>query len=151
MDAVRLLREATDLSLAAAKGAVERRARPAIESSAVSTQALPAPVLAELSGGNIAEAIKLLRQATGLGLIQHRVQSDWNNGLPAATSGRRQVAQMLLTSDPPSFLTRESGVAWLVPNVYKRFASFLGVLAVWGRPTCQQAEVHACGADLVQW
>ena len=102
IEAIRLLREATGLSLAAAKEAVERGGAPPIQSSAASTQALPAQVLAELARGNKIEAIKLLRQASGLGLKEAKDAID-----AADSSSGNATAGLAPGEVPPS-----SGAAW---------------------------------------
>lgn len=70
LEAIRLLREETGVSLVAAKEAVEEQG--AVVSLSPSAQSpedeLPAHVLAALASGQKIEAIKLLREATGLGL-----------------------------------------------------------------------------------
>lgn len=70
LEAIRLLREETGLSLVAAKEAVEEQGTVvSLSLSGRSAQGeLPAHVLAALANGQKIEAIRLLREATGLGL-----------------------------------------------------------------------------------
>lgn len=69
LEAIKRLREATGLDLAAAKQRVEGAAR-VVPSGGVGTSvhSLPADVSAALAGGDKIGAIKLLREHTGLGL-----------------------------------------------------------------------------------
>src|SRR5262245_17299284 len=66
--AIRLLREQTGLGLAEAKAAVEAGLTPSPPATWPESEQLPPEVTAALITGNKIEAIKLLRQATGLGL-----------------------------------------------------------------------------------
>jgi ribosomal protein L7/L12 len=76
VEAIRLLRERTGVSLVVAKQAVESHGvKPANELS-FSTLTLPTNVLAELARGNKIEAIKLLREQTGLGLKEAKDAVD---------------------------------------------------------------------------
>lgn len=102
IEAIRLLREATGLSLAAAKEAVERGGTPPIQDSVVGSQALPAQVLAELARGNKIQAIKLLRKAKGLGLKEAK------DAIDAAEPSRRNATTRLAPGEVP----RSSGAAW---------------------------------------
>jgi ribosomal protein L7/L12 len=78
LEAIRLLREETGISLVAAKEAVEEQG--AVVSLSLSARSpegeLPAHVLAALAGGQKIEAIKLLREATGLGLKEAKDAVD---------------------------------------------------------------------------
>ncbi len=70
VEAIKLLREATGLGLKEAKDAIEGHgsAQPSHADAAAAPGPLPAPVLAALQRGNKVEAIKLLRELSGLGL-----------------------------------------------------------------------------------
>jgi ribosomal protein L7/L12 len=80
IEAIRLLRESTGLGLKEAKEAIDRHhlaARPrSFENSALATS-LPAAVVDALRQGKKIEAIRLLREHTGLGLAQakHAVEA----------------------------------------------------------------------------
>ncbi len=88
VEAIGLLREATGLSLAAAKAAVEAgtsKATPPAQSAPSS--ALPPQVAAELARGNKIAAIKLLRHATGLGLKEAKDAVDAAEGTQSPVKG----------------------------------------------------------------
>jgi len=68
IQAIRLVRERTGLDLAQAKAALESRAPQAQENWPPAAAQVPANAMAALARGETIEAIKLTRQATGLGL-----------------------------------------------------------------------------------
>lgn len=88
IDAIRLLRERTGLGLVQAKAAVEAGSMP--DAAPLPQQqpqglpgSLPSEVRAALAAGNLLQAIKLLRQAKGIGLKQAKAM---------AAEARRAVA-----------------------------------------------------------
>ena len=70
LEAIKLLRTATGLGLKEAKDAIEayQKGHPLTVPIASSIDQLPASVLQAIQSGNKIEAIKLLREQTGLGL-----------------------------------------------------------------------------------
>jgi len=112
IEAVKLYREATGAGLAESKDAVERMAddggieMPAMRTESSGPRISPAPsptgmtpekkaaVLAALSRGNKIEAIKLYREATGLGLAESKDAVE----AMEATEGRTGVTPSELTS-----------------------------------------------------
>jgi len=74
--AIKLLREATGLGLAEAKALLEGPSRPVGVPTKQSSGALPSPVQSALARGNKIEAIRLLREAAGLGLKEAKDQVD---------------------------------------------------------------------------
>ena len=105
IEAIRLLREATGLSLASAKEAVEHAGLPSLQRSAGGTHALPPQVLAELARGNKIEAIKLLREATGVGLKEAKDTVD-----AAESSGANSAGTV--PGLAPGEVPRTHGKAW---------------------------------------
>lgn len=82
VEAIKLLRAATGMSLASAKGAVEGRgAVPGGQSSAGA--ALPAEVQVALAKGDKIEAIRLLRATTGMGLKEAKDSVDAHDAAAA--------------------------------------------------------------------
>jgi ribosomal protein L7/L12 len=74
--AIRLLRERTGIGLAEAKAAVEAGVVSSPPEVRHSSDQLPAQVRAALMAGSKIEAIKLLREATGLGLKEAKDKVD---------------------------------------------------------------------------
>lgn len=91
IEAIRLLREHTGLSLADAKAAVEQEG--VVVSLGTSSPGaegqLPPHVLAALAQGEKIEAIKLLREATGLGLKEAKSAVDAAEAAAATPSPHR--------------------------------------------------------------
>lgn len=104
IEAVRLLRDKTGISLAAAKQAVEAHdltIAPASTATGPSAPALAGNVLAELARGNKIEAIKLLRQGTGLGLKEAKDAVDAAHAaLPGGTNGNLAPGEVPRTAAP---------------------------------------------------
>jgi ribosomal protein L7/L12 len=90
VEAIKLLRESTGLGLAEAKALLESAAPAAVASAgrAAAIGPLPANVRAALDDGDEIEAIKLLREVTGVGLkeAKDRVEADMSSrrGRPGA-------------------------------------------------------------------
>ncbi len=104
IEAIGLLREATGLSLVAAKAAVEAGASAddaPTQSTAISV--LPPQVAAELARGNKIEAIKLLRNATGFGLKEAKDAVD------AAERNHNPCAEAAAPGEVPN---RSSSKLW---------------------------------------
>jgi ribosomal protein L7/L12 len=99
VEAIQLLRAATGLGLAEAKAAIEGLARgaalPAIPAklSEQGPEALPAEVRAALERGERVDAIRLLREATGLGLKESK---EWLDRVSPPLAGRRGCLPVLL-------------------------------------------------------
>ena len=70
VEAIKLLRESTGLGLKEAKDIIDRHLRgdPVSVAAAASADPLPLPVVEALQRGNRIEAIKLLRESTGMDL-----------------------------------------------------------------------------------
>lgn len=75
VEAIARMRAATGMSLASAKDAVEGRASVHLGRE-FPAPAIPADVLTELARGNKVEAIRRLREATGLGLKESKDAID---------------------------------------------------------------------------
>jgi ribosomal protein L7/L12 len=93
LDAIRLLRVHTGLDLAAAKAAVEANglpAHPAVASVPFGNagQQWPPAARAALDAGQKIEAIRLLRQARGIGLKEAKAIVDAAQHQPHASPGR---------------------------------------------------------------
>lgn len=89
IDAIRLLRTRTGLGLAQAKAAVESGFVPnATTPQQGLSGSLPAEVQAALAGGHMLLAIKLLRQAKGVGLKQAKAMADEARRAAALKSGQ---------------------------------------------------------------
>ena len=89
IEAIRLLREETGVSLARAKEAVERIGAgldPLPPAPGAAPDALDAEVLALARSGRKVEAIKRLREQTGLGLKEAKERVDAVAGTPQATA-----------------------------------------------------------------
>lgn len=107
IEAIKRLREATGLSLKEAKDAIDAHlqgtpagtAEP--EPLAMAT-GLPAPVQQALQRGNKIEAIRLLREHTGLGLKEAKERVE------AAVASARDLDAGLAPGEVP----RRSGAAW---------------------------------------
>ena len=89
IEAIRLLRERTGLGLAEAKAAVESGMVPSPVGDEVPVNSLPAEVTAALASGRTIEAIRLLRQARGIGLKEAKAIVDAAQNGPARTGPRR--------------------------------------------------------------
>lgn len=76
IEAIRLLREHTGLGLAAAKAAVEAGSLSDTPRSVDLSGDLPADVTAAIAAGNKIEAIKLLRETSGMGLKEAKDRVD---------------------------------------------------------------------------
>ena len=76
LEAIRLLREHTGLDLAEAKAAVESGALASDAAQAAPVETLPPVVVVALAQGNKVEAIRLLREARGLGLKEAKDTVD---------------------------------------------------------------------------
>jgi len=74
--AIRLLRERMGIGLAEAKAAVDAGEVASPQHAAPSTDQLPREVMEALDAGRKIEAIKLLREATGLGLKEAKLRVD---------------------------------------------------------------------------
>jgi ribosomal protein L7/L12 len=85
VEAIGLLREQTGLSLVEAKQAVERHGGPSPHPLAVGSTGLTESARSALARGNKIEAIKVLREETGLGLKEAK---DAVDAAEAAMPGR---------------------------------------------------------------
>jgi len=89
IDAIRLLRTRTGLGLAQAKAAVESGFVPdAAAPQQGLAGSLPAEVQAALAGGHMLLAIKLLRQAKGVGLTQAKALAEEARRAAALKNGQ---------------------------------------------------------------
>lgn len=97
VDAIRLLREHTGLGLAAAKAAVEANRLPSGQDNFArnfgDSEPLPPAVIAALAAGKKIEAIRLLRQARGVGLKEAKAMVD--AAQPAPVQRGRHAATSL--------------------------------------------------------
>jgi ribosomal protein L7/L12 len=101
IDAIRLLRARTGLGLAQAKAAVESGFVPdATTPQQGLAGSLPAEVQAALAGGHVLQAIKMLRQAKGVGLKQAKAMAD--EASRAAVPRGGQTGQIVQRGDGPS-------------------------------------------------
>ena len=89
IEAIRLLRERTGLGLTEAKAAVESGLVPSPVGDEVPVASLPADVRAALASGRMIEAIRLLREARGLGLKDAKTIVDAVRHGPAREGPRR--------------------------------------------------------------
>lgn len=113
LQAIKLLREATGMSLVDAKNAIEAAATGAplpwpptpASGSATAAPGLPLPVRQAAERGNRIEAIKLLRAHTGLGLKEAKDRLD-HELPPAATPGARRGCLL------PMFCLLATGIAF---------------------------------------
>ena len=96
-EAVRLLRQETGVDLATARDAVDRLSagREPLPAPAIAPTALPADVEALARAGQKIEAIKRLREETGLGLKAAKERVEAIPGLAAGPAGRRSAAVAL--------------------------------------------------------
>jgi ribosomal protein L7/L12 len=99
IEAIELLRENTGISLAEAKAQIEQLSAetegqvPPAERTGLDTPGLPEDVLALARGGRKIEAIKLLREQTGLGLkeAKERIEAEVGAEGVSATNPRALV------------------------------------------------------------
>jgi len=111
VEAIKLLRESTGLGLKEAKEAIDRHVagRPAgvataIPPTHVSPASLPPAVVAALQQGNKIEAIRLLREKTGLGLKDAKDAVESFRGPSTTAAGLRA----------PGEVPRSTRGAWLL-------------------------------------
>ena len=108
IEAIKGLRQAKGLGLKEAKDAIDAHMhgnpRSMPTASAGYTGALPQSVQLALQGGNKIEAIRLLREATGLGLKEAR----------DAVESSQQGAKLPPNSLAPGEMTGKSGFVWWV-------------------------------------
>ena len=104
LEAVKLLCEATGLGLKEAKDAIDQHmsGEPATVVSSPSVAPLPTSVLEVLQRGSKVEAIKLLREQTGLGLGEAK---DWVDAFP-------QGSRANMGSASPGEVSRSGGLVW---------------------------------------
>ena len=106
IEAIKLLREATGLGLKESKDAIDeydgRNPSHAVTASSVSP--LPEPVAEALRRGNKVEAIKLLREKTGLGLKEAK---DW-------VDASSQEMQSKVGMGAPGEVSRSGSLIWYV-------------------------------------
>ena len=97
VEAIKRLREATGMSLADAKAAIDRYA-----TTDASDQEPSAEVLAALAAGRKLEAIKLFRDQTGVGLRDARIRIEAlqktlpDNPSTSSTGGLRSLLSLLV-------------------------------------------------------
>jgi len=106
IEAIKLLRESTGLGLKEAKDRIDEHlsGRTTPSATIISPGSLPSAVLAALHQGNKIEAIRLLRQATGLGLKEAK------DAIDSFQSGDRTEPGKLSPGEVP-----KSGIGiWLV-------------------------------------
>ena len=126
IDAIRLLRERTGLGLAQAKAAVEAGSVPDAAPQRQGQQqgvagALPSEVRAALAAGNLLQAIKLLRQAKGIGLKQAKAMADEARRAVAPQGGKMgdglapgEVPRSKLSPGIVALAIVLAGAAWLL-------------------------------------
>lgn len=124
IEAIRLLREHTGLSLADAKAAVEQEGvMVSLGTTSTGPEGqLPPHVLAALAQGEKFEAIKLLREATGLGLNEAKSAVEAAEAAGAPHAGHRAMATP--GEMPPSAL-RGRLWPWLVVGLVATVAYML--------------------------
>ena len=117
IEAIKLLRTATGLGLKEAKDVIDaqQKGHPVTVPIASSIDQLPVSVLQAIQSGNKIEAIKLLREQTGLGLKEAK---DAVEGMP-----RRQAegTGLFPTIEKPK---SGNGVWWLVSFVALGFTAY---------------------------
>jgi hypothetical protein len=110
IEAIKLLRDATGLGLKEAKDAVDRHrsgpARPP-EATAPWHGTLPPPVLAAIQQGHVIEAIRLLREASGMGLKEAMDKVEAHRRTHPAIDPMRS----------PGEVPRRSAAGWAVAAV----------------------------------
>ncbi len=110
IEAIKLLREATGLGLAEAKSLLEAVPRVSLAGPGETEASLPGNVQAALAQGNKIEAIRLLREATGLGLKDAKDRID-----AAVARGRRSASSSTPNATPglsPGEVARPRGGPW---------------------------------------
>lgn len=125
IEAIKLLREATGLGLAEAKQLLEAVPAATMARGANADFALPAEVRAALARGNKIEAIRLLREATGLGLkdAKDRIDAAAEGAQRNASGQPGRAGQGLSPGEQP----RQGAATWVVLLVV--VALVLGYLA----------------------
>ncbi|KAB2844938.1 MAG: hypothetical protein F9K47_01900 [Burkholderiales bacterium] len=117
IEAIKLLREATGLGLAEAKSLLEAVPKVSLAGQGETDASLPVDVQAALARGNKIEAIRLLRQATGLGL------KDAKDRIDAAEAGGQRASSGFPADSTPGLSPGE------VPRPRAGRWAFLLVLA----------------------
>jgi ribosomal protein L7/L12 len=117
LEAIKLLREATGIGLKEAKEAVDAhlRGEPARASRAAAVGRLPPSVASKLQRGDKIEAIKLLRERTGLGLKEAK---DWIEASP------QRHLNALRTLSPGEVPRSGNTMWWLIALVIAGAAAY---------------------------
>lgn len=97
IEAIKLLRQSSGLGLKEAKDRIDayQQGKPIPATASASGTLLPASVQAALNSGNKIEAIKLLREQTGLGLKEAKdaVEAMSDSGFTIAKKQQRQTIE----------------------------------------------------------
>lgn len=106
VEAIKLLRESSGLGLKEAKDAIDEHLRgsPACTGAAASVRPFPPSVAGALHRGNKIEAIRLLREHTGLGLKEAKDAIDASQQEPSAGMGKLA----------PGEVPRSNSVIWWI-------------------------------------
>jgi ribosomal protein L7/L12 len=96
IDAIKLLRESSGVGLKEAKDAIEQHLRGNSGSvvTAASDGSLPCSVVVAMRRGQKIEAIKLLREQTGLGLKEAKEAVEGYQGKADAAAGQRSPGEV---------------------------------------------------------
>jgi ribosomal protein L7/L12 len=122
VDAIRALRDRTGLGLGEAKAAFESSEYSVLVPTPPSTRALPPSVHSAIASGDKIEAIKLAREATGLGLTEAK------KAVEAATAGApasvHQSIQRVGAGEVP-----RTRMNWLAMTIFVGFTLVVLLLA----------------------
>lgn len=102
IEAIKLLRERTGIGLAEAKAQIEQLTAeaadqtPPAERAGLDTPGLPEDVLSYARAGRTIEAIKVLRERTGVGLKEAKERIEAEVGRPQVANARVMILAVLL-------------------------------------------------------